>query len=87
MSHPFRENLEVVTAGVQKRIRCSRCFHVFCQFGEDWQKHCKKRTFPPVKAGPLMSDLEGSYLLEKFYCPSCGALLESELVEQSAARG
>ena len=85
MSHPFRENLEVVNASAETRIRCSRCFYEFCQFGENWRPYCKRRTFPPMKAGPLMGDLAGQYLLEKLYCPSCGALLESELVEESAA--
>ena len=83
MSCPSRENLEVVSDSAGKWIQCSRCSHVFCQLGEDWKKGCKRRTFPPTKAGPLMSDLVGYYLLEKLYCPSCGALLDSDMVEET----
>ncbi len=85
MSHPFRENLEVVSDSAGKWIRCSRCSNVLCQLGEDWKKRCKSRTFQPTKAGPLMSDLAGHYLLEKLYCPSCGALLDSDMVEEALA--
>lgn len=42
--------------------------------------------FPPIHAGALMTDLEGFYLLEKLYCPSCGVLLDSDLLEVSNAR-
>lgn len=85
MSYPFRENLELVSDAAGKRIRCSRCFHAFCQLGEDWKKRCKRRTFPPTKAGPLMKDLVGTYLLEKLYCPSCEVLLDSDMVEETLA--
>jgi len=29
-----------------------------------------------------MVDLLGHYLLEKIYCPSCGVLLNAEMVEE-----
>ena len=83
MSYPIRENLEVVSDYAGKWIRCSRCSHVFCRLGEDWKKRCKRRTFPPTKAGLLMNNLVGTYLLEKLYCPSCGALLDSDMVEET----
>jgi len=85
MSYPFRENLEVVTDSAGKWIHCSRCSHVFCRLGEDWKKKCKRRTFLPTKAGAFMDNLIGTYLLEKLYCPSCGALLDSDMVEETLA--
>lgn len=83
MSYPFRENLEVVTDSAGKWIHCRRCSHVFCRLGEDWKKKCKRRTFPPTKAGAFMDNLIGTYLLEKLYCPSCGVLLDSDMVEET----
>lgn len=83
MSYPLRENLEVVSEPAGKAIRCARCSHVFCQLGKDWKKKCRRKTFPPTKAGPLINDLVGHYLLEKLYCPSCGVLLDSEMVEEA----
>ncbi len=83
MSYPFRENLEVVSESGGKMIRCARCSHPFCQLGEDWENGCKRRTFPPAKAGPLTNELVGHYVLEKLYCPSCGVLLNSDMVEEA----
>jgi hypothetical protein len=39
-------------------------------------------TFAPTLAGPLMKVLEGRYVFEKLYCPSCGVLLNAEMVEE-----
>lgn len=85
MSHPLRENLEVHTESGGNWIRCTRCRHVLCPLGEDWRGAAQRRTFPPTKAGPLMRELLGRYLLEKLYCPSCDALLNSEMVERPPA--
>ena len=81
MSHPFRENLEVIVDSGAEWIRCGKCSRMLCKQGDNWKKECARRTFPPTHAGPLMGQLAGHYLLEKLYCPSCGALLDSELVE------
>jgi acetone carboxylase gamma subunit len=86
MSYPYRENLEVLDDSSNKMIRCSRCAQMLCRLGEDWKKTCTRRMFPPVRAGALMNDLVGHYLLEKLYCPSCGVLLDSNLLEVSNAR-
>ena len=83
MSYPYRENLEAFGDSSERWIRCSRCSHMLCRVGEDWKAVSKKRTFPPTHAGVLMQALEDGYRLEKFYCPSCGALLDSDLAEKS----
>ena len=85
MSYPFRENMEVITDSGAEWIRCDKCSRMLCKLAESWKKRCARRTFPPTHAGPLMSQLVGHYLLEKLYCPSCGALLDSELVETDFA--
>jgi hypothetical protein len=81
VSYPYRENLEVINDSAASWIRCRECSRTLCRLGEDWKNACRSRTFPPTHAGPLMSVLVGQYLLEKIYCPSCGALLDSEMVE------
>jgi hypothetical protein len=85
MTHPFRENMEVVTDSGAEWIRCGKCSRMLCKLGDSWKKGCTRRIFPPTQAGPLLSQLVGHYLLEKLYCPSCGALLDSELVETDFA--
>ncbi len=81
MNHPLGENLEVFRQGAEDLIRCIRCSHVFCPAADDWKKACKRVLFPPTKAGPLMEVLAGQFLLEQLFCPSCGALLNTDLVE------
>lgn len=82
MKYPFRENLEVHVDEGRASIRCTKCSHVLCPLGKDWEIACKRRLLPPTKAGPLMRELVGSFLLEQLYCPTCATLLKSELVGQ-----
>ena len=39
------------------------------------------KGFTPTEAGPLMKELVGHFVLQQFYCPSCGALLDTALEE------
>ena len=88
MRHPLRENLEVFDDDAGTWIRCTRCSHVFCKAEEDWRQASKSKLFPPTKAGPLMKDLVGRFLLKQLYCPGCAALLSSDIVEdENAAKG
>lgn len=87
MNHPLRENLEVYTDNSGTYIRCTRCLHILCPTGEDWKKASKRRLLTPTKAGPLMKDLVGLFLLEQLYCPSCGVLLSTDIVEEGKGEG
>jgi len=87
MRSPLRENLEVYTDTGGAWVRCTRCSHVLCQANEDWKQACKTRDLPPTKAGPLMNDLLGRFLLEQLCCPNCGILLNTELVEEKKDGG
>jgi hypothetical protein len=82
MGHPLRENLEVYSDGNGLWTRCTRCLHILCRADEDWRQACKRRLLPPTKAGPLMKDLVGQFVLEQLCCPGCGALMNSDLVEE-----
>jgi acetone carboxylase gamma subunit len=81
MTHPVWENLEVYS-GAQNSgvIRCTTCSHIFCEEGSDWRLAAERRLSPPTEAGPLMRDLMGHYMLERLLCPSCGVLLNTDLV-------
>jgi hypothetical protein len=87
MNHPLRENLEIYAGDDGEWIRCSRCRHIHCRADQDWRKFCKTRLLPPTKAGHLMDTLAGQYLLRQLYCPSCGILLETDLVEEKQKDG
>jgi len=87
MSHPLRESLEICTGDGGEWVRCSRCRHIHCRADQDWRKFCKTRLLPPAKAGQLMDTLAGQYLLRQLYCPSCGVLLDTDLVEEKEKDG
>lgn len=82
MNHPLRENLEIYTDDKGEWVRCSRCQRTHCRANQDWRQFCKVRLLPPNRAGRLMAELNGQYLLRQIYCPSCGVLLDTDLVEE-----
>jgi nicotinamidase-related amidase len=82
MSYLLRENLELFTGPQGAHIRCARCQHVFCRAGEDWKPASRVRSLPPTAAGPLMGEACGKYVLQQNSCPSCGVLLDTDLIEE-----
>jgi nicotinamidase-related amidase len=85
MSYSLRENLELFTGPEGASIRCAKCRHVFCRAGEDWKRASAVRRLPATSAGPLMSEAGGKYLLQQNTCPSCGILLDTDLIEEKKA--
>jgi hypothetical protein len=81
MKHPLRENLEIAGADGADWIFCAKCQFKYCRADQDWREFCNTRLSPPIKAGSLMSILEGHYLMRQFFCPSCAALLDTDFVE------
>jgi hypothetical protein len=81
MNHPLRENLEIYSDETGVWTRCASCLHKLCAAENDWKQACTRRLSAPTKIGPLMKDLVGGFLFEQLYCPSCSALMNSELVE------
>ena len=79
---PYRENIDVCGDSNGQWLCCSRCTHVLCRLDQDWRAASNRKFFPPSKAGPLMTHLDGRYVFEKVYCPSCSALFNSEMVEE-----
>jgi len=84
MNHPLRANLEIATLDGTEWIRCSKCQRKHCYAGGDWRQFCKVRLLSPTKAGALMADLSGKYLLRQIYCPSCGVILDTDFVEEDS---
>ncbi len=80
MKHPLRENLEVHSDDGETQIRCAKCSFILAFGDGDWRQASKRKLWPPTKAGPLMSELSDQYLLEQLYCPSCGALFDTSVV-------
>lgn len=83
MSFPLQENLEVDKDTNGSKIRCSKCFYVYCEIGEDWRKVAVVRHLPATRASPLMQDFADRLLLQQLFCPSCAALLDTRMVEKT----
>jgi hypothetical protein len=82
MNHPLRENLEVYTDQGDAWIRCTKCLRVLCDATENWRDSCARKLSAPTDAGPLLKELTGQFLLEQLCCPGCGALFNTDLVEE-----
>jgi hypothetical protein len=82
VSYPPCEVVEAPEDGGPRVVRCVKCGGELGNFGTDWTENCRVKRISPTGAGPLMKPLVGHYLLQQFYCPSCGALLQNELVEK-----
>ena len=83
MNHPLRANLVIEDLDGTGWIRCAKCGHKYCRAVEDWRERCTTRLLAPTKAGALMSDLNGQYLLRQRYCPSCAVLLDTDFIEEN----
>jgi len=86
MSHPLRENLEVVSESGVDSICCSKCQHRYCRADEDWRLFSTVRLSAPTHAGRLFADLESSYFLRQLFCPSCATLVETDFIEAPKAK-
>lgn len=84
MNRHFRENLVIHTEGKTESIQCAKCFHTFGAVDEDWKAGCEVGLVSPDVAGPHRERLKGRFMFEQKYCPNCGVLLETNLVEVSA---
>jgi hypothetical protein len=84
MNHPLRANLEIAIIDGTEWVRCGKCQRKHCRADQDWRQFCKVLFLPPTRAGALMSELNGQYLLRQIYCPSCAVLLDTNFVEENS---
>ena len=85
MSHPLRENLETIEINGSESIRCVKCQFHYCRADQVWRDFCKVRVMAPASAGSLMAILNDAHRMRQFYCPSCGALVDTDFVEKKQA--
>jgi acetone carboxylase gamma subunit len=83
MKYPIGENLEVVDEGQGRRwVQCAQCEAHLAPSPTAWREAARIRVLPAKAASPLMAILDAQYHLEQLLCPSCGALFDTELVEE-----
>ena len=54
---------------------------MLCGADRDWTGSCERVMADPAAVGPLTASLSGQFKLQQLCCPSCGALFDSDLVE------
>jgi acetone carboxylase gamma subunit len=81
MNRLLRKGLQIVAHPDGEQIHCSACSHTYGPPQEDWRKKAKRRLLPPTAAGPYREELLGRFSLQQYTCPSCGMLLETEMVD------
>ena len=85
--HPLQESLALCDIGDRSWVQCVRCGHLLCESDKDWRQACSVGEAPPTEAGPLMDLLVDQYEFQRWYCPGCGVLLDSEIVAAEAQPG
>jgi N-methylhydantoinase B len=81
--YPLRENLEVRIATGAAQIHCARCGYPLSRADEDWRAFAARTLLDPTAAGPRLGPLLPTYRLEQLCCASCGALLDTDVIERS----
>ena len=85
--HPLQESLVLSELGERTWVQCARCSHILCESDGDWREACSLGAAPPTEAGPLMDLLVDQYEFQRWYCPGCGVLLDSEIAAAEARTG
>jgi hypothetical protein len=81
MKYQIGDNLEVLQVGEESyRVQCVKCGGELGSSPATWYEQAKVRMLPAGAASPLMAILDSQYRLKQLLCPSCGALLHTELV-------
>lgn len=73
--------LSVVSAENGYYVQCDCCDTVIAPNDENWKSYSSVAERPATHVGSHTSAPDG-YVLREFYCPSCGALLDTELAHE-----
>ena len=61
-----------------RAIACMACGHTLCPAGQPWKEVARLDEGPLQGAGGAPYSNAERVLLRRFYCPGCGALLDTE---------
>jgi len=75
------EYLQVSGSGEDAFVQCTWCGESICPSNVHWKDNVLRRKASPVKSGPLRRD-SGLYFMWEFFCPSCGTLLDCNVVHR-----
>ena len=78
MSGALSGSLAIVDASDGKMIACQACERPLAKAGEPWKPEAAVKELPMQGAGGGAYASADHVVLRQFYCPGCGALLDSE---------
>ena len=67
-----------LVADEDRAIACTACGHALGPAGEAWKPHARLDEQPMQGAGGTAYSNAERVLLRRFFCPGCGALLDTE---------
>lgn len=72
--------VSVADANGKRRVACRACGHALCGTDEAWKDSAVLEATPLREAGGSTFRSAGEdVLLRRFYCPSCGTALDTEV--------
>lgn len=78
MSAPFSGSLHIVDGKSGRQMACKGCDQPLAPVGEPWKPATTVRERPMEGAGGRAYASAGHVVLRRFFCPGCGALLDTE---------
>lgn len=78
MSSLFSGSLNVIDTDEGQRLACVACERPIAAPGAPWKPHAAVKEIPMNGAGGTAYASADHVVLRQFYCPGCGALLDSE---------
>jgi acetone carboxylase gamma subunit len=78
MSAPFSGSLEITDGKEGRSIACKGCGRALSAVGEPWKPAATVRERPMNGAGGSAYASAPHVVLRQFFCPGCGALLDTE---------
>ena len=78
---PINGYLQLVKEREESYIQCTHCGNKVSSANDSWKDKVVSRKSSLSQAGPLRPT-ENGFFLREFFCPSCAALLDTEVVFQ-----
>lgn len=79
MNRSYSPTLVIDEDGAGPAIACRACRHRLAGASESWKEHAVLHEAPLREAGgPVYDTGDDAVVLRRFYCPACGAALDTE---------
>lgn len=78
MSAAFSGSLAIVDTDDGRMIACQSCERPLVETGQPWKPNAAVKELPMHGAGGGAYESADHVVLRQFYCPGCGALLDTE---------